>query len=139
MRVGTASRICSFTISSTSIASPSNTATDISSSVSSATSAGFVLRSGDVLQLEIGANRHFDLLQTTIAFNLGASLDVSVDKDLFAGDSLTLPRYGSPARVNRYPLVDWVQIVRLVNMSEIALPPSRFSSSIRMTTLHSSQ
>src|SRR6185295_11944705 len=38
MRVGTASKICSFTISSTSIALPSNTETDISASVSSATS-----------------------------------------------------------------------------------------------------
>src|SRR6185436_10968873 len=37
MRVGTASKTCSFTISSTSIACPSNTETDISASVSSAT------------------------------------------------------------------------------------------------------
>src|ERR1043165_9199415 len=36
MRVGTASKTCSFTISSTSIASPSNTETDISASVNSA-------------------------------------------------------------------------------------------------------
>src|ERR1051325_4530682 len=36
MRVGTASKTCSFTISSTSIASPSKTETDISASVSSA-------------------------------------------------------------------------------------------------------
>src|SRR2546423_2145139 len=37
VRVGTASKICSFTISSTSIVSPSNTETDSSSSFSSAT------------------------------------------------------------------------------------------------------
>ncbi len=37
MRVGTASKICSFTISSTSIAWPSKTETDISASVNSAT------------------------------------------------------------------------------------------------------
>src|ERR1044072_1025163 len=36
MRVGTVNKICSFTISSTSIAWPSNTETDISASVSSA-------------------------------------------------------------------------------------------------------
>jgi hypothetical protein len=59
-------------------------------------------------------------LQTAIALDLGSRFDVSVDKDLIASQPNLCRRYG--CRFNQsYSLVDRIEILRLINVSEIAL------------------